>query len=71
MTKINKARARKLFNEGKQVWIVSCNLRPEYGILLNADCYQGLENDFDKIVHCYEYYNCNRYSGYYSAFYIE
>ena len=36
MKRVNKAIARKLYNEGKEVWITPCLMRPEYGILLNA-----------------------------------
>ena len=71
MKKINNATARKLFNEGKELWITACNMRPQQGILLNVPVYRYLDKDFDKIVNAFEYYNCNNECGRYAAFYIE
>lgn len=69
--RINKATARKLFNEGKEIWLTACNMRPECGILLNTRNYTDLGNDFDKIVNAFQYYNCNNECGRYPAYYIE
>lgn len=70
MTKINKATARKLFNEGKEIWMTACNMRPECGVLLNAPIYTDL-TDFDKAVNAFQYYNCDYERGYRVAFYLE
>lgn len=76
MTKINKAAARKLFSKHKEFWIVPCNLRPEYGVLIGAtghtydEIESGFKNTFDKLVNQFEYYNCNNETGRYSAFYL-
>ena len=70
MKRVNKAIARKLFNEGKEVWITPCLMCPEYGILLNAPIYLYLGKDFDNVVNMFEYYCCNKETGRYSAFYI-
>lgn len=69
--RINKATARKLFSEGKEIWLTACNMRPEYGILLNSGYYNDLGRDFDKIVNAFQYYNCNNECGRYPAYYVE
>lgn len=71
MERINKRVARKLFNEGKTVWITACNTRPECGLLMNAGTYENELVDFDTFVNSFTYYNCNNETGRYPAFYIE
>ena len=71
MERINKRVARKLFNEGKTLWITACNMRPECGLLMNAGTYENEFVDFDKFVNSFAYYNCNNETGRYPAFYIE
>ena len=70
--RISKARARKLCEEGKEVTIHPCNLSPEspwgYPPHLNWEP----DQDFDKFVNAFEYYNCtNSETGYYAAFYAK
>lgn len=71
MERINKRVARKLFNEGKMVWITACNMRPEQGLLMNAGTYENELSNFDTFVNSFTYYNCNNETGRYPAFYIE
>ena len=71
MERINKRVARKLFNEGKTLWITACNMRPECGLLMNAGTYENELADFDTFVNSFTYYNCNNETGRYPAFYIE
>lgn len=71
MERINKRIARKLFNEGKTLWITACNMRPEQGLLMNAGTYENELSDFDTFVNSFTYYNCNNETGRYPAFYIE
>lgn len=71
MERINKRVARKLFNEGKTLWITACNMRPECGLLMNAGTYENELSDFDTFVNSFTYYNCNNETGRYPAFYIE
>lgn len=71
MERINKRVARKLFNEGKTLWITACNMRPECGLLMNAGTYENELTDFDTFVNSFTYYNCNNETGRYPAFYIE
>lgn len=71
-TRIRKPTARKLFTEGKSFWIVPCNLRPEFGLLINGDTLHSASwEDFEKFLNCFIYYNCNNDSGRYPAFYTD
>lgn len=69
MKQINKTVARKLFNSGKEFWMVPCNMRPEYGILINS--LGRSYTNFDKIYNSFIYYNCDNERGRYPRFYIE
>ena len=73
--RINKRVARKLFNEGKEFWIVPRLQDPlHWGNLINfkgtANYYDGYTS-FDALVNAFEYYNCDNERGTYSAFYME
>ncbi len=70
-TKINKATARKLYNNCKSFWMTACNMRPENGILINSPARQYNDETFDNIVNAFTYYNCNHETGYYPAYYID
>lgn len=71
-TRIRKPAARKLFAEGKSFWIVPCNLRPEFGLLINGDTLHSTSwEDFEKFLNCFIYYNCNNECGRYPAFYTD
>lgn len=70
--KINKRAARKLYNTGKPFWIVACNLRPQYGILIGSCSFERLADvSFDTMVNSFEYYNCGKDTGKYAAFYTD
>ena len=76
--KINKAQARKLYNNNVNVYILPCKVYPNYNnawiqpIKLNKEeCIdKNYENDFDKIINNFEFYNCNTNLGRYTSFYI-
>ena len=73
--RINKRIARKLFNEGKEFWIVPRFQDPlHWGVLVNykSDAnYYASYSSFDSLVNAFEYYNCDSERGTYSAFYVE
>lgn len=72
MQKINKAAARKLYNTNQPFWIVACNLRPEYGILIGSASFEHMADIlFDNMVNSFEYYNCSNNTGRYAAFYTD
>ena len=70
MIKINKREARKLFNNGKSFYMVSCKMRPEFAIKINDSRINAFRT-FDNLINHFSYYNCDYARGYYPAFYIE
>ena len=67
--RVNKTAARHLFNDGKTVRFCACKINPTNLYELYADI-SDIDGEFDKLVNSFEYYNCNRETGYYTAFYI-
>ena len=70
--RITRAKAKALYNMGKAVLLIPCNLNP-------ANIFVGFydlrkednETPFENAVNAFEYYNCtNNETGYYTAFYI-
>jgi len=74
MEKINKSRARKLYNKGIKIHVVACKVRLENNPWVQPYELSKKENDgsdFDKCINNFEYYNCQYNElGYYSAYYI-
>lgn len=72
MVRINKKKARNLFNKGEIIHLLPCKLNinnywfPACAISLTSDI-----KSFDGIVNEYEYYNCNYEMGYYCAYYVK
>ena len=72
MKKITKVTARKLYNEGKELWITACNMRPETGILIGSASFERMADiPFDTMVNSFTYYNCDNERGRYPAYYVE
>jgi hypothetical protein len=71
LTRINKKRARNLFNKGVKIYLCPSNFRP-IGPWFNAfDVDLSAGEAFDTILNNFEYYNCmNRETGYFASFYI-
>jgi hypothetical protein len=85
-TKINKQKAKRLYNEGKKIYIVPVKVYPDFkgqwikpfelqytNEMKQRDVeYPGLafEHTFDSRINNFEYYNCNPELGNYTAFYI-
>ena len=70
MKRINKAAARKMYNNGQSFWITACNMPAECGILIGSLSFEKLtEVPFDTMVNSFEYYNCFSETGRYAAFY--
>lgn len=69
VNRINKRQARKAFNEGKEVLVFPCNLRPDwFGVIIKR---KRLDDDFDKIINQFEFYNClNKETGKYAGYII-
>lgn len=72
-TRISKALARVYYNESKpgeaKFCLCPCKLRPGYPWSPHMKAYKKDEQDFDKLVSNFEWYNCSYEAGYYAAFY--
>lgn len=72
-SRIRKDVARKLFKEGKTIYLTPSNIAASDSNLwikpypINSNR-QG--RDFDSLVNQFEYYNCNWELGYYTNFWI-
>lgn len=83
MTRITKAKARKMFNDGETITIVPHKVSPvkfegfiSMNIQKDAVAYTIHEQNyniqgFDLWVDCYTAHTCNFKNGYYVAYYIE
>lgn len=84
--KVNKIKARKLFNNGVKLKLLPCKInqcvlygnnpwmRP-FEVSLELSVVKHLIDDgkgdiFDFVVRHYEYYNCNNEVGKYTSFYV-
>ena len=72
MKKVNKAVARKAFNNGEVVHIVPCKVNPDSMWFRDSMIVVNKLRtpDFDSIVSKFEYYNCNYGMGKRAAYYI-
>lgn len=73
MIKVNRKQARKQYNNGGTVYVLPCKTRFENAWILPLKMSRKLllNDEFDTVVNCYEYYNCNSETGKYAAFYTE
>ena len=75
MVKINKQKARRLYNEGKEIITIACKMM--YGAPWHLECRIKKEpgiyrtSDFDTRIANFKYYNCTYETGYYPHYYIE
>lgn len=74
--KVNKTKARNLFNQGKTVYIVPCKVRFDFNNMwikpyeINNSKIDEYTT-FDTIINSFEYYNCNYELGYYTSYYVQ
>ena len=69
MTKLNKAQARKLFNQGTTIQMIPHKASPYSPWFIGAK-YSQKDGEFDNLVNKVEHYNCNNELGYYLAYYV-
>lgn len=74
-TRVRKDVARRLFNEGKTIYLTPSNVAASDSNLwikpLAIEQGEGKgKGEFDKQVNAFEYYNCNQELGYYTNFWI-
>lgn len=72
-TRINKTKARNLFIQGVNIYIVPCKVVPDYNNfwIQPYRINYGTSDSFDKAINRFEYYNCgDSQTGLYAAYYI-
>ena len=72
-TRVRKDMARRLFNEGKTIYLTPSNVvanDSNFGFRPYPIVSRNEEN-FDNIINRFEYYNCNYKMGYYTIFWIK
>jgi len=68
---VNKTKAKRLFNEGKDVWILPSNMRIDNIWIQPALLNKKNGVDFDTLVNGYMYYNCNNETGKNVHYFVE
>lgn len=80
--RVSKPQAKKLYNDGRVVYLCPCYLRPggmwkpEVAVAKervdeSVSYFVSNTNEFDKLVDEFMYYNCRGGSGKYPAYYIK
>jgi hypothetical protein len=78
--KINRTKAKRLYSEGKIIYLVPCKVYPDFKncwvkphtISLEQSQADPIYNHtFDDLVNSFDYYNCIPELGKYPHFYIE
>ena len=71
--RVNKQKAKRLYHQGVELTLLPCNV-PLNNLWIAGHTFniQQMEHrEFDKIVNSFEFYNCSRELGRYTAFYVE
>lgn len=78
MVRVNKTKARRLWAEGKEVYLQSCKSTftgwwsHPYLLPSEEECEEGVgRKTFDALVNEYEYHNCDYERGYYAHYYVQ
>ena len=71
MIKINKTKARKLYNEGVKVYCLPCKVIYNNPWFSNVYISKDSGEEFDNITSRMTYYNCNSEVGYYLSYYVK
>ena len=74
LVRVNKAKARSVYNENKKVYLLPCKVRPTNFFMNVKTSFIQLENahmSFDEKVNAFEYYNCCENLGRYCSYFIE
>ena len=75
IVQVSKPKARRLYNEGKTIYLQSCNMRFDNmwqsACPISKSTEQWIDQDFDKIVNEFTYYNCDNERGKYPNFFIK
>lgn len=71
MIRVNKQKARRLFNEGKDVLVYPALANLNSPWIHPCEINKYMTHTFDEIVTEFEFYQCNAEMGYYAKFYVE
>ena len=75
IVQIAKQRARLLYEQGKTIYLQSCNMR--FNTMWQSACPMSKEScqweghTFDSLVNEYTYYNCDRERGKYPNYFVK
>lgn len=70
--RVNKKKARNLFNSGVPLLILPNKANPTSPWFEGCNFHKSEQNtDFDKFINEYSYYNCNNELGYYCNYYVD
>ena len=74
LERVNKTKARELYNNGFSVLFMPCNLNPEYNFY-NLGIWEivfpwGRHDSFEELENAFTFYNCTAETGRYIAFYV-
>lgn len=69
LKQVSKPSAKKLFNEGKSIFIQTSKFHP-LGVCSQALQMDNKESTFEEIVNSFKYYNCSNEAGKYVTFYL-
>ena len=70
MQQVSIRKARRVFNGGGMVWAIPCRMRFDNIFQQACPFDKLLDDDFDKAVNTYRYYNCDSERGRYPRFYV-
>ena len=75
VVQIAKQRARRLYEQGKTIYLQSCNMRFntmwQSAYPMSKESCQWGEHTFDSLVNEYIYYNCDQERGKYPNFFVK
>ena len=69
MNKINRNKAKKLYSEGYDVYVIPCKVRFDFDSMWIKPI--KVTHDFDKFMNEFAFYNLNNDVGTYAHYYIE
>ena len=78
--KVNKPTARKLYREGREIYLLPCKVNEQAledknfwikPVCISLATSEETENKFDRSVNAYEYYNCCAELGYYAHYFVK
>lgn len=71
LVKVDKRKAKKAYDAGKEVTLLPCKVRMRNKMILPVRISNESGATFEASVNAFEYYNCNRELGSYAHFFID